>query len=113
MAFADIKGHDIQVKALIDSVNTDRQANAYIFVGPCGIGKKSIALNFAKFINCRHRGARNEPCEQCLICGRINAMQHPDIFLVSPDASNTIKIENIRQIIKRGFLRAYEAKYKV
>lgn len=113
MAFADIKGHDIQVRALINSINADRQASAYIFVGPSGIGKKSIALNFAKFINCSNRDALDEPCEQCLICKQINAMQHPDIFLVSPDSSNTIKIEDIRQIIKRGFLRAYEAKYKV
>ena len=106
MAFADIKGHDIQVRALINSINADRQASAYIFVGPSGIGKKSIALNFAKFINCSNRDALDEPCEQCLICKQINAMQHPDIFLVSPDSSNTIKIEDIRQIIKRGFLRA-------
>lgn len=114
MSFRDIKGHNFQIKTLIDSVSMDKVSSAYLFLGPSGIGKRSVAINFAKFLNCQNitKGATN-PCDHCQTCKKIDNLQHPDVFLIMPDSTNTIKIDCIRDIEKRACLKPYEAKYKI
>ncbi|MEK6715655.1 MAG: DNA polymerase III subunit delta' [Candidatus Omnitrophota bacterium] len=126
--FNQIKGHSIQIKNLIADVNLGKLSSGYLFGGPSGIGKKLVALNFAKFISCENiSGERQDSCGGCPTCKKIDNGQHPDIFLVTADsakeidtmvsskkeASSAIKIEQIKEIGKRSSFRPYEAKYKI
>ncbi|PIQ88591.1 MAG: DNA polymerase III subunit delta' [Candidatus Omnitrophica bacterium CG11_big_fil_rev_8_21_14_0_20_42_13] len=114
MAFSGVKGHLPQINSLSSCVLEDRLSNAYLFLGPAGVGKKLVALNFAKLINCQSENAASgNPCDECPSCKKINSFQHPDIFFISPDSNGTIKIDSIRECIKRSFLRPYEARYKI
>lgn len=126
--FNQIKGHSVQIKNLIADVNLGKLSSGYLFGGPSGIGKKLVALNFAKFISCENiSGGRQDSCGGCQTCKKIDNGQHPDIFLVTADsakeidamasskkeASSAIKIEQIKEIGKRSSFRPYEAKYKI
>ncbi|MBU0605353.1 MAG: DNA polymerase III subunit delta' [Candidatus Omnitrophica bacterium] len=113
MSFKDIKGNDAVISFLIESSATGRVANAYIFSGPDGIGKKLSALAFAKAINCL---SPNEgvSCDKCPSCKKIDSSNHPDVFIVAPEKKGTtIKIDDIRVVIKDNGLKPYEAKVKV
>ncbi len=109
----DIRGHGAAISFLKRSAANGRLANAYIFCGPAGIGKKLTALNFAKTINCL------EPdealgCDRCPSCKKIDSLNHPDVRLVAPDKKGaSVKIDDIRIIIKDIGLKPYEAKTKV
>lgn len=123
MNFSDIKCHDTQIKSLLEAVRKGQLSSAYLFVGPPGIGKKLVALNFAKFLVCRARNnALGSACGVCPACKKVDNLQHPDIFLISGEAVDNeeadenkavIKIEHIREVLKRSYLMPYEAEYKV
>lgn len=68
------------VEALKSSVASDRVAHAYLFHGPDGVGKRAVALEFAKTLLCE-RG-QDEPCEQCLPCKKVRRMVHPDVHVL-------------------------------
>jgi DNA polymerase-3 subunit delta' len=109
----EVKGHNLQIQTLIENVKKNNIACSYLFLGPSGIGKRLVAINFAKLLNCLNRKEGNAPCNQCISCKKINNLNHPDVYLICPDASAAIKIDNIRQITKRANFRPYEGKYKI
>lgn len=113
MLFRDIKGQDSAISFLKAAVDNGRVANAYIFVGPCGVGKKAVALNFAKAINCRSQ-QDERPCEKCESCVKINSSGHPDVVVIKPDEdSSSLKIGAIRELTRSIGLKPYEAAHKV
>ncbi|MCX5678370.1 MAG: DNA polymerase III subunit delta' [Candidatus Omnitrophica bacterium] len=110
--FTDIRGHDAAISFLKRSACSGRLANAYIFCGPGGIGKKLTALNFAKMVNCLEPN-EGLGCDNCSSCKKIDSFNHPDVHLVAPDKKGaSVKIDNIRAIIKDIGLKSYEAKTK-
>lgn len=112
MSFRDIKGHDAAISFLKRSAAGGRLANAYIFCGPGGIGKKLTALNFAKAVNCPEPKEASG-CDNCPSCRKIDSFNHPDVRLAAPDKKGaSIKIDDIRAIIKDTGLKPYEAKTK-
>lgn len=113
MSFKDIKAQERAVSFLKSSIERSRIANAYIFCGPEGVGKKLTALNFAKAINCSNPvGAAG--CDTCPSCIKIDSLNHPDVFLATPEkAGGSVKIDDIRAVIKDVGLKPYEAKKKV
>lgn len=79
----------------------DRVAQAYLFHGEDGIGKKMAALLFAQAITCEHPREDADPCGACRACSQIAARTHPDFVLIEPDrelANPQIKIEQIREL---------------
>lgn len=113
MPFASLKGQDSAVSFLRASLRHDRLSHAYIFFGPNGVGKRSAALNFAKILNCASPVA-SEPCENCNSCKKINALVHPDLFILKPEEEgDSIKIDDIRKLIKNIYLKPFEAKKKI
>ena len=113
MSFKDIKGQDRAVSFLKQALAASKVAHAYIFFGPRGVGKRSVALNFAKALNCGSIDA-GEPCGTCVSCRKIDNRNHPDIFALDASADKpSVKIDKIRELIKDSGFRPYEAKAKV
>jgi DNA polymerase III delta' subunit len=92
-------------------VANGRLAHAYLLVGPRGSGKTQIALSVAQLVNCENE--TSTPCGECASCRKIVSGNHPDVHVLGDDAMESIKIEDIRFLLSRAHLMAYEAKTKV
>lgn len=113
MSFEDIKGQDSALLLLKRSIESNKLSHAYIFLGPGGIGKKTVALNVAKGLNCGD-AKDGSPCDRCACCKKIDALNHPDVFLLKPDKDGaSIGIDKVRELIKNIGLKPYEARRKV
>lgn len=113
MSFAKIRGQDNALSFLKASLKNNRLSHAYIFCGPEGSGKFLAALNFAKVIMCQN-ALSCEPCDKCPSCKKIDAKSHPDLFVLRPEKEGgSVKIDDIRQLIKDIYLKPFEAKKKV
>jgi len=113
LSYKDIKGQDKAVDFLKRVVANGKTAQAYLFMGPPGIGKKLAAINFAKALNCL-TASEEKPCDECASCKKIASSNHPDTFVIAPDKEGgSIKIEKIRQMIKDVSLKPYEGRKKI
>ncbi len=110
----DIVGHEKQVKFLAKGIEKHRLAHAYLFVGPGGVGKLTVALAFAKALNCQRR-KDGTFCGQCKSCLTIDQASHPDVHLISPesDKSGEISIAQIKKLCRDFTLSALSGFYKV
>ena len=88
-----------------------RLAHAYLLVGPQDSGKTQTALSVAQLVNCE--GETLKPCGECSACRKIASGNHPDVHVTGNDDMDSIKIEDIRFLLSRAQLMAYEAKTKV
>lgn len=112
MSFSDIKGQPFAVKLLKRAVLSNRLAGTYLFYGPSGVGKEFTAREFAKVLNCTEK--KQDSCNNCSTCTRIEKNKHPDILFVYPmGKSRQIKIEQVRQLQKFASYKAYEGRIKV
>lgn len=89
-----------------------RLAHAYLFIGPSGIGKTETAVAVAKLMNCED-GQEGIFCDTCSSCIKINTGNHPDVVVVDNGDDESIKIEQIRELLSRNRLRAFMANKKV
>ncbi|MBF0489436.1 MAG: DNA polymerase III subunit delta' [Candidatus Omnitrophica bacterium] len=91
-------------------VASSRMGHAYLFVGPKETGKTQTALGVAQLVNCESSEAA--PCGICPSCQKIASRNHPDVMVVNQN-EGSIKIDQIRSLLGRLQLKAYEAKTKV
>ncbi|RLB09019.1 MAG: DNA polymerase III subunit delta' [Deltaproteobacteria bacterium] len=96
MAFRDIIGQERAIRALKKIVDREEVPHAFLFSGLPGIGKKTVAFNFAKVINCLNR-IDNDCCEGCSACTRANTGNYPDLLLIET-SEQFIGIDAIRSI---------------
>ena len=75
--FDEVVGQDYIVKTLKNAIQNQQIAHAYLFAGPRGTGKTSIAKLFAKMVNCTNSDA---PCGECDNCKAVKDNTHPDII---------------------------------
>lgn len=108
MTFESITGHDRQKNILRRALSQQRIAHAYLFEGPDGIGKRLVALAFARALLCD----RGTGCGDCSACRKIDHNNHPDIHLLNADGAS-IKIEQIRTLQQDISLRPLEGKNKI
>jgi DNA polymerase-3 subunit delta' len=99
------------VEILRRAVELGRLPHAMIFAGPCGVGKRTLALLLAQLVNCASPSG-GMACGGCLSCRKIAHGAHPDIRLIEPDGA-FIKIEQIREMIGEVAYQPFEAKYRV
>lgn len=91
----------------------DRVAHAYLFCGPEGVGKKLVALEFAKLINCAEPGQDGGDCG-CLSCSKTERGLNPDVRLFDYPDEKTIKVGHVREDVENAVhLSPYENPYKV
>src|SRR5690625_7830633 len=82
---------------LTNSIEKNRLSHAYLIAGSLGTGKRSIALQLAMTILCESREG-TEPCQQCLICRRINSKNHTYVYCVESVDKDSIVISLIVDI---------------
>lgn len=99
MSFEKIIGNNKIKNELIKAFNTNSIAHSYIFSGQYGIGKKQIAIDFAKMILCLNK--ENAPCGECKSCLELENDNNPDFNIIKPDGK--IKIEQIRKMLEKVY----------
>jgi len=108
MSFSNIYGHEIKKEILRNTLVRKRTAHAYLFSGISGIGKKTLALEFVKAVNCVQSGALHDACGTCESCRKIQRSSHPDVFFVEAEGQ-FIRIASIRQMQEHAKCRPLEA----
>lgn len=108
ISFEEVVGQQHIVKTLQNAIVQNKIAHAYLFCGPRGTGKTTVAKLVAKSVNCR---MENPPCNQCDSCKSIQQTTHPDI--VEIDAASNNGVDEIRDLIEKVKYSPIEGKYKV
>ncbi len=94
MPWSSVLNHDSQIQRFRQTIERDRLANTYLFVGPSGIGKKRFAQQLAEVLLCENRPEGFESCGTCAACQQVAAKTHPDLMWVSkPDDSPIIPVK--------------------
>ena len=107
--FKEIIGQDYIVKTLVNSIKLNRIGHVYVFGGPKGIGKTTIAKIFSKAINCEN--FQEDICNYCQNCKLINDNNTTDILEL--DAASNSGVDNIRNILENSKFLPANLKYKV
>ena len=94
MFFKDIIGQDDVKRRLIESVKNGHIAHAQLFEGNDGAGTLPLALAYARYIQCTHRG-EDDACGECPSCRQMTALMHPDVHFVFPIANKKQKKEPV------------------
>ncbi len=110
MAFSDVLGQKRAIDILRKDLDSGNLYGGYLFTGPAGVGKKLVALNFAKAINCQRK--KVDCCDDCSSCRRMNKMNHPNLRLISPERGS-LRIEQIRDLKTEVGCKIYEGKKKI
>lgn len=109
-AFNEVIGQNYVVTTLQNAIQLHQISHAYLFSGPRGTGKTSIAKIFAKAINCLHHHD-GEPCNQCQLCQAITEGSCTDVIEI--DAASNNGVDEIRDIRDKVRFAPTEAQYKV
>lgn len=110
--FASIVGHRSQLQVLQRALVSQRLHHAYLFVGPEGVGKKTVALALAAAANCLYQD--HDACGECQSCLCIRDGNHPDIHLVTlPKGKKEIGIQQVRDLQKQLALRGLSRGRKI
>lgn len=110
----DIFGHEWAARLLQQHIARGESRHAYLFTGPPGIGRRTLALRFAQALNCTQPPEPGVPCGTCRSCRQIGNMQHPDLFITQADSEGgTLKVDQVRELQRSLALTPYEARYRV
>jgi len=110
----NLLGHDWAVDMLRQHIARGSVRHAYLFTGPPGLGRRTLALRFAQALNCTHPLEAGLPCLQCRDCRQIEAMQHPDLAIVQAETEGaSLKVEQIRELQRSLSLSAYQSRYRI
>ncbi len=110
--FAEVAGQEHVKAALANEAATGRVAHSYLFSGPRGVGKTSIARIFAKAINCAERAKDGDPCGACASCVEISENRALDVIEI--DAASNTGVDNVReQVIEHARFAPSSLAYKV
>jgi len=107
-------GHAWAENLLKNHLSNNRIRHAYLFTGPQGVGRRTLALRLIKAINCTQPTASGYPCLICRSCKLIEKVQHPDLTVVQADkVGGILKVDQIRELQHTLSLTPYEANYRV
>jgi DNA polymerase-3 subunit delta' len=123
----NLLGHEWAVDLLRRHVARGETRHAYLFCGPPGVGRRTLALRLAQALNCPAPRAAGIPCGTCRDCKQIEEMRHPDMSVVFPTVTDpddrknlipdiengTVRVEQIRDIQHALSLKPYQSPYRV
>lgn len=107
--FRDVIGQEATVTTLQNALKRNQVAHAYLFSGPRGVGKTTLARLFAKVLNCAAGGL--EPCNTCPSCLEITAGQSLDVLEI--DGASNRGIDDIRQLTETVGFAPSHGRYKI
>ncbi len=115
----NLLGHEWAVDMLRRHVTRGDLRHAYLFSGPPGLGRRTLALRLAQALNCERPVAPGEPCFNCRTCKQIEAMQHPDLNIIQAmddgvaKEGGTLRVDQIREVQRTLNLKPYQSQYRV
>lgn len=110
-SFVEVVGQEAIITTLKNAIRRNRLAHAYLFCGPRGTGKTTIARTFAKALNCQQPDENLEPCNQCASCREISSGNSLDVLEI--DGASHRGIDDIRQINDTVGYATASGKYKI
>ena len=106
MSWSTILGQPVAVRLLQAHLRRGVCAQAYLFAGPAGVGKRLTAIELAKAINCPAGDQR--PCDGCDSCRKIERAVCPDVHLLSPQGPiSAVRLEDVKRVAQRMSLRPF------
>jgi len=126
MPFRDLAGNRTVLGLLARAIDAGTLPPSLIFGGPEGVGKRQAALALAQALNCLTPvrpapwpDAPSAPplaidaCGTCAICSRIARQIHPDVLVISPEETGNIKIDVVREVLRKVGFKPFEARRRV
>ncbi len=107
-----ILGQEKAKKMLRRAVAGDRLSHAYLFRGPAGVGKRTMARAFGNYLNCETPAANQDACSNCRSCHKLQSGNHPDLLMIEPDGVS-IKIGQIRELKQALTFPPFEASRRI